>query len=219
MATSTPQPSMSNGMVPSDAMVSTASSARWPAASMALRMAGMSLTTPEAVSTCTVRTALIAPDLSARRRASSAAGSTARRQSPGKVSTCTPRPCGRAPPGGGEQAALEHEDRVAAREQIAERRLPGAVAVGDVDVGLPARAEQLLQVGQAAGGDVEQRAGIDVDSWAMHGGEDFVGHRGGAGYAQKFAAVADGHRDRLSCVRESDDQAPSTATSEPRETP
>src|SRR5882672_9395066 len=33
----------------------------------------------------------------------------------------------------------------------------------------------------------------------MHGGEDLVGHRGRSGYAQEFAAVADGHGDWLSC--------------------
>ena len=60
MATSTPQPSMSNGMQPSEATQSTISRAGCLAASMALRIAGMSLTTPEAVSICTTSTALIA---------------------------------------------------------------------------------------------------------------------------------------------------------------
>ena len=59
MATSTPQPSISNGMQPSEATQSTMSSAGCPAASIARRMAAMSLTTPEAVSICTTRTALI----------------------------------------------------------------------------------------------------------------------------------------------------------------
>ena len=59
MATSTPQPSMSNGMQPSEATQSTISSAGCLAASIAWRMAAMSLTTPEAVSTCTTSTALM----------------------------------------------------------------------------------------------------------------------------------------------------------------
>ena len=90
MATSTPQPSMSKGMQPSEATQSTISRAGCLAASMALRMAGMSLTTPEAVSICTTSTALMVWPLSRFRRSSSAAGSTARRQSPFSTSTSTP---------------------------------------------------------------------------------------------------------------------------------
>src|SRR3546814_4439161 len=78
------------GRVPREAMVSTRNRAPWPAASIALRMAAMSFTTLDAVSTCTTSTALILPALSCFSRASSAAGSTARRQSPGSTSTSTP---------------------------------------------------------------------------------------------------------------------------------
>jgi hypothetical protein len=105
---------------------------------------------------------------------------------------------GHAAPAGREKAAFEDEHLVAAREEIAEHRLPAAMAVGDVDVGLSARAEQLLQIGETAGCGIEERAGIDVDGGPMHGGEDLVGHRGRSGYAQEFAAVADGHGDWLS---------------------
>ena len=59
MATSTPQASISNGMQPSEATASTMRSAGCRAASIAWRMAGMSLATPEAVSICTTRMALI----------------------------------------------------------------------------------------------------------------------------------------------------------------
>jgi hypothetical protein len=90
MATSTPQASMSKSMQPSEATVSTISSAGCLAAVMALRIAGMSLTTPDAVSICTTSTALIVCPLSRFRRSSSAAGSTARRQSPFNTSTSTP---------------------------------------------------------------------------------------------------------------------------------
>jgi hypothetical protein len=51
-------------------MVSTSSSAGWPAASMARRTAAMSLVTPVEVSLCTTQTALISWALSSRRRAS-----------------------------------------------------------------------------------------------------------------------------------------------------
>ncbi len=50
----------------------------------------MSLTTLDAVSICTVITALIAWPVSARSRCSSAAGSTALRQLPGRISTSAP---------------------------------------------------------------------------------------------------------------------------------
>ena len=50
----------------------------------------MSLTTPEAVSICTARMALMVWLLSRFRRSSSAAGSTARRQSPFSASTSAP---------------------------------------------------------------------------------------------------------------------------------
>src|SRR5258705_398456 len=90
MATSTFQPSMSNGMHPSAATQSTINRAGWLAESIARRMAAMSLTTDEAVSICTTRIALISWAVSAARRLATAAGSTARRQSPFSTSTLMP---------------------------------------------------------------------------------------------------------------------------------
>ena len=90
IATSTPQASISNGMQPSEATASTISSASWPAARIASPIALMSLTTPDAVSTCVTRMALISPLASAFSRASTASGCTARRKSPGKISTSAP---------------------------------------------------------------------------------------------------------------------------------
>ncbi len=90
MATSTPQASISNGMQPSEATASTISSASCPAARIALPIASISFTTPDAVSICATSTALILPSLSAFRRASTAAGRTARRMSPFSTSTSTP---------------------------------------------------------------------------------------------------------------------------------
>jgi hypothetical protein len=81
---------MSKGMHPSEATASTISRAGCLAASMALRMAGMSFTTPEAVSICTTRIALIWCLLSRFSRSSTAAGSTARRQVPFSTSTSMP---------------------------------------------------------------------------------------------------------------------------------
>ena len=90
MATSTPQASISNGTQPSEATVSTISSASWPAARIASPIALMSLTTPEAVSICATSTALISALASAFSRAATASGLTARRKSPGSTSTSAP---------------------------------------------------------------------------------------------------------------------------------
>src|SRR5262249_13641350 len=90
MATSRPQPSMSNSMQPSEATVSTISRAGWRAALTALAIAATSLTTPEAVSICTSSSALIACPASRLSRSSTAAGLTARRQSPRRISTSAP---------------------------------------------------------------------------------------------------------------------------------
>ena len=78
---STPHSSMRKSSEPSDEIVSTSSRASCLAASMAARMAGMGVARPVAVSLWTVRTALMAPAVSARRAASTAAGSMPRRQS------------------------------------------------------------------------------------------------------------------------------------------
>ena len=135
---------MSKGMQPSEATQSTISRAGCLAASMALRMAGMSLTTPEAVSICTTSTALMAWPLSRFRRSSTAAGSTARRQSPFSTSTSTPIILAISPQPQREAPALQRQHGVAAGEHVGERRLPAAVAVGGVDVGAARGAEELL---------------------------------------------------------------------------
>ena len=88
IATSTPQASISNGMQPSEATASTSSSASLPAASRALPIAAMSFCTPDAVSTCVTRIALMLR--SALSFASTASGCTARRSSPVSTSTCAP---------------------------------------------------------------------------------------------------------------------------------
>ena len=79
IATSTPQASISNGTQPSEATVSTMNNAWCPAARMASPIALMSLTTPEAVSICATRIALISPLPSCSSRAATASGRTARR--------------------------------------------------------------------------------------------------------------------------------------------
>ena len=88
---------MSNGTQPSEATTSTMYSALWLAALIALPIASMSLPTPEAVSTCVTRIALISPVVSFFSRASTSSGRTARRQSPFSVSTSTPSRAANSP--------------------------------------------------------------------------------------------------------------------------
>jgi len=78
-------------MEPSEEMVSTISSAGWPARWMAARTAGMSEVAPVEVSLCTTATARMAWPRSAASRASMAPGSAPWRQSPGRNSTSRPR--------------------------------------------------------------------------------------------------------------------------------
>ena len=74
-------------------MVSTSSSAGWPAASSAERTAAMRLVTPVEVSLCTTATALIARSRSSASRASMRSGSAPVRQSPPRTSTSRPSRC------------------------------------------------------------------------------------------------------------------------------
>ena len=74
--TSTPHASISNGSQPNEQIASTISSAGWPAASIAARIAAMSLRTEVEVSLSTVVIALIRCPVSAASAASSRAGST-----------------------------------------------------------------------------------------------------------------------------------------------
>ena len=89
--TSTPHSSIRYSIEASEEIVSTKSSAGWRAASIASRTAGIRLTTPVEVSLCTTQTALISWPLSARKRASIAAGSAPCRQSVGRSSVLRPK--------------------------------------------------------------------------------------------------------------------------------
>ena len=77
-------------MEASEEMVSTSSSAGWPAASSAARTAPTGLVTPVEVSLCTTVTALIVRARSSASRASIRAGSAPVRQSPSRISTRRP---------------------------------------------------------------------------------------------------------------------------------
>ena len=79
-------------------------------------------------------------------------------------------------PADGEAAALEHQDLVALGQHVGEGGLPGAVAVGDIDVGAALGVEHAGDVAQQAVGQRQQGARIDVHRRTMHRPQHLVGH-------------------------------------------
>ena len=66
-------------------------------------------------------------------------------------------PRGGITPIDGKLAALQRQDLVAPRQDIAQRRFPRAVPVGDVDVTVPLSREQPAEVAQQTVGQRDQR--------------------------------------------------------------
>ena len=192
IATSTPQSSISNGMQPSEATASTSSSASLPAASRALPIALMSFSTPDAVSTCATRIALMpAVRLEPRldRFGLHGAADVAREH----LDLAAQHLRGLAP-GDREAPAFQHQHLVAAREHVGERGLPGAVAVRRVDVGAPRGVEDAAHVGEQSIGERDQRPRIDVDRRPLHGGEHGIRDDGRARDGEEFTAGGNGHQ-------------------------
>ena len=140
-------------------MVSTISSAGWPAASIARRTAAMSEVTPVDVSLCTTHTALMRCAASARRRCSIRSACTPRRQlfgrpvsasMPGSAmnSGCEPEALRHLLPQRREVAGLVHQHRVAGAQRVDQRRLPRAGARRGIDDDRMARLEDLLDAGE-----------------------------------------------------------------------
>ena len=77
-------------------------------------------------------------------------------------------------PADGEPAALQHQHLVAARQHVGQCGFPGAVAVGDVDVGATLGLEHKSDIAQQAVGQRQQRAGIDIHRRAMHRAQHFI---------------------------------------------
>ncbi len=96
-------------------------------------------------------------------------------------------------PADGKPAAFQHQNLVAARQHVAERSFPCAVAIGDVDVGAALGGKQPGEIAQQAVGHIDHGVGIDVQRGTMHRPQHFVGHGGGPGDSQKFAARANDH--------------------------
>ena len=60
--------------------------------------------------------------------------------------------------------------------------------------------KSFLQVGEAAVGDADHLARVDVDGRPLHGGQHRVGHVGGPGDAQELSAVGDRHDEAFRCA-------------------
>ena len=125
--------SMRKSSDPSDEIVSTRNSAGCLAASIAARISSSGSIMPVAVSLCTTQTALIAcarvvgqRRLHLRRYRRHAAS---RQRTSAHVEPMRPR---HLRPFVGEVARLQHQDRIARRQQVGQRGLPGAVAGGVV---------------------------------------------------------------------------------------
>lgn len=90
----------------------------------------------------------------------------------------------RMAPADREPPALQHQHLVAARQHVAQRRFPGAVTVGDVDVGFALGRKQVRDVAEQALGQIGHLLGVDVDRRTMHRLQHRIGHRGGPGMAR-----------------------------------
>ena len=93
-----------------------------------------------------------------------------------------------------EAAAFQHQDAVALRQHVGEGGLPGAMAVGDVDVGVAVGAEHARDIAQQAVGQRQQGAGINVDGRPVHRPQHFVGHRRRTGNSQELTPCTHTHR-------------------------
>jgi hypothetical protein len=98
-------------------------------------------------------------------------------------------------PADGEPAALQYQDPVALGEYVAEGGFPGAVAVGDVDIGTALGVEHSRDVAHQAVSQRQQRAGIDVHSGPMHRPQHLVRHRRRPRNGQEFTPRTYAHSD------------------------
>ena len=81
-------------------------------------------------------------------------------------------------PAPGETAAFEHQHLVALRQHVAERGLPCAVAVGNVDIDAGPGAKDAGEIAEQTVGELHQGPGVDVDRGTVHRAQHFVGDRG-----------------------------------------
>ena len=98
-------------------------------------------------------------------------------------------PAMRKPSGG------KHQNAVAAAVGVGQRRLPRAMAIGDIDCDIALGSSDPLQIRDDSRHHVHKLALVDIGSGTMHAAQHAVGHDRRAGNGQMAAAMGKGHRD------------------------
>src|ERR1035438_6112143 len=141
---------------------------------------------PVAVSLCTAQIALISPAASAVSASRKAARSTPIRRSAGlNLETMTKS---HLRPLVGEEAGLQHQDRIARGQQAGQARFPGAVAGGVVHEQMPAGAQHALHAGEGLIVDLLKVRIVEVDTGPVHRPQHAVGDVGRAGIGEELTA-------------------------------
>ena len=104
-----------------------------------------------------------------------------------------PHRLGRQRPAKAEAAGQDRQRMIPAREDIGVRRLPPAMAVGDVDRHMRVGQRHAPEVGDHGAGQVVQSALIDIRRGPVHGPQHPVGHDRGAGNGKVGPTVGQGH--------------------------
>ena len=95
-------------------------------------------------------------------------------------------------------AGLDHQDLVAGRQRIDDRRFPGAGTGGGKNDDRPRGLEDLLAPLEDGLAEFGELGAAVVDDRHIHGAEHAVRHRAGAGNLQEVASLVLGHRFLLS---------------------
>src|SRR5262245_12389976 len=104
-----------------------------------------------------------------------------------------PKHGGHLAPAGGEATAFERQHELASAQDVGERRLPAAVTIRGVNVGVTLRAEYAGKIRKTAVGNADHFAGVDVDGRPVHGGQHIVGNVGRPRNTEELSAFADAH--------------------------
>ena len=197
--TSTPQASWRYSMLASEEMVSTSSSAGWPAASIAARTSSMRLVQPVEVSLWTTQTARMRCARSAVRRSPIAATSAPRRQSVSMNSGARPRRRAISSHSVANQPVRHISTASPGLKRVAQRRLPRAGAGGGVDHHRPLGLEHAAQLGEQVAAKAAEIGAAMIHRRIVDRPQHPVGHVGGAGDLQKVAAGM-GHGACFACI-------------------
>ena len=176
-------------MEPSDETASTSSSAGWPAPSIAPRICGRRLVTPVDVSLWTTSTARMRWSRSWLSLASSAAGSTPCRQSPGTTSTSSPSRRATSAHPLRELSDVEGEHAIPGRQRVDERRFPRAGAGGGEHHDRLRGLEDTLQPVEHGPAERRELRAPVIDGRLRHRAEHAIRRVGGTGNLEKVAAA------------------------------